>query len=341
MQTGETISNTIGTSSALPAVAHPRQQTGVHNISNNNNMNYYLLPLVAAATLLAGCAPFRYSQFTGHQSWPTVPGTMADKGYAVPVYLGWPEKPYTVLGSIQFANPNATWDDGDTARAARLAKSKKGDALVMRVGAESGVGAIAGAAADPKVFSMWQVAAFVIKWRPENEIASESEALQRFEATFKAKHPQFTLSAPLLTLGAELLNSQGLRLDSEAVAGKLNELLTEVLQPSADGKSAKWLFKGALRSNALASSYTQVAYGVATVTQTGENITIVSAPGRIGIHLSGMVKEGRLSGQMGVTSGDAMYSGKAEGVFSADQISVSGQAQTADGLLQANFPFLH
>lgn len=117
-------------------------------------------------------------------------------------------------------------------------------------------------------------------------------------------------------------------------------MLTQVLQAPTE-KGSKWLFKGFLRSNALTSSYTQVTYGLATVTAKGDGITIVSAPGRAGVHLSGTVNEGRLSGQMGVSSGDALYSGKADGVFSPDQISVSGQAQTTDGLLQANYQFLH
>ena len=211
----------------------------------------------------------------------------------------------------------------------------------MRVGAEAGVGAIAGAAADAKVLAIGQQAALVIKWKPEAEIAAESEALQRFATEFKAKHPQLSLWAPVLALGAELLTSQGLRLDSDAASGKLDILLTEVLQPSADRKSTKWLFKGSLRSAALTATFTQVTYGVATVTQNGDVISIVSAPGQEGVHLSGMVKEGRLTGQMGASKGDTIYSGKADGVVSADQISVSGQAQTADGLLQASFQFLH
>lgn len=140
---------------------------------------------------------------------------MADSSYALPVYRGWPEKPYSVIGSIQFADPNPVWDDGDTARAARLAKAKKADAIIMRLGAEAGVGAIAGAAADPKVFSIGQVAALVIKWKPEAEIASERAALQRFLGGFKAKHPGFAPSTSLLTLGAELVASEGLKLDSD------------------------------------------------------------------------------------------------------------------------------
>ena len=304
-------------------------------------MKYSPLTLFAATALLAGCAPFRYSQFTGHQPWPTAAGTMADSSYAVPVYRGWPQRPYTVIGSIQFANPDAYWDDGDTARAARLAKSKNADAIIMRVGAEAGVRSIAGAAADPRVLSIGQVAALVIKWKPESEIAAEKAALERFASDFRGKHPGLSLSEPILEWAAEWVDSEGLSLDSATATTNLENVLSEVLTSSGDGKSRKWLFKGSLRSNALTSSYSQVILGVATVTQNGDVISIVSAPGRASVHLSATVKEGRLSGQMGASSGHAIYSGKTEGVFSPDQISVSGQAQTAEGLLQATFQFIH
>jgi hypothetical protein len=304
-------------------------------------MKHFTLTLCLAACVLTGCAPFRYSEFTGHQVWPTGPGTMADNGYPVPVYRGWPEKPYKVIGSIQFADPGAGWDDGDTKRAARLAKKKKGDALVMRFGAEAGVGAIAGAAADPNVFSMRQVAALVIKWKSPTEVADERAAVERFASDFRAKHPGLVLPDPVLAMAVDWMADQGLRFDSADEAAKLDRALVEVLTPAGDAKGSKWLFKGVLRSNALTRSYTQVGYGVAVVTRDGQTITIVSPPGKVGVHLSGTVKEGRLEGQMGVSSGSTMYSGKADGVFSPEQISVSGQAQTSDGLLQATFEFLH
>ena len=90
--------------------------------------------------LTAGCgAPLRYSQFRGTQAWTTTSGTMVEQR-AIPVYRGWPDKPYIVIGSIRFEDPNVQWNDGDTDRAAHLGKTKGGDAIIMRVGSEFGVG---------------------------------------------------------------------------------------------------------------------------------------------------------------------------------------------------------
>jgi len=265
---------------------------------------------------------------------------MADKGYAIPVYRGWPEKPYRVIGSIQFSNPNDYWDDGDTARAARLGKSKKGEAIIMRVGGEIGVGKIAGAALDPRVRFSDQVSVLVIKWKSQAELDQERADFERFEASFRSKYPDLKLRRDLAEIGFEFVSFRGLTLGTAEGRSKLEEILVEVLQPSRDNNSSKWLFKGMLQSSALASSYTQPAYGVATLTQTGDSVTLVSAPGSVTeINFSGAVKDGHLSGQLAVTSGTTIFAGKAEGVLVPERISLNGQAQTADGLAQSSLTF--
>ena len=110
----------------------------------------YFLPLTLSLCFLTGCtaamqdsvrASMRYSAFTGYKEWPHQRGVMADHAYAVPVYHGWPEREYRVIGSIQFANDyHIEWKDGDTAHAARVAKQEGGDAMIMRSGGEFGVG---------------------------------------------------------------------------------------------------------------------------------------------------------------------------------------------------------
>lgn len=303
--------------------------------------NRFSLAILAVVALVAGCgAPMRYSQYTGRQTWTTGNGTMADKGYAIPVYRGWPDKPYKVIGSIQFSNPNDYWDDGDTARAARLGKGKKGDAIIMRYGAESGVGAIAGAAADAHLLSMNQVSVLVIRWKSQAELDEERTALQQFEAEFSGKHPDLNLRRDLVVVGADVIGMTGLTLETPAGRSRLDEILLQVLQPAKNDKSSNWLFKGTLRSSALTSSFTEAAYGVATLTQTGDSVTLVSAPGSAtDINFSGTAKDGHLTGQLGVTSGNTIFSGKAEGVLVPEKLSLNGQAQTADGLVQSSFTF--
>ena len=253
---------------------------------------------------------------------------------------GWPDQPYMVIGSIQFADPNASWDDGDTSRAASWAKRKGGDAIIIRYGTEYGVDAITGAAADPRVFSVRQVAALVITWKSAATLANEREVIERFEADFRTRHPNLPIKTELTELGIKYIGTLGLTLDSPSGASKLDEVLSEVLHPAQAEQSSKWLFKGTMHSSSVTASFTKLAVGLATVSQTAESITIVSSAGRTELHLSGSVKDGRLSGQLGVSSGSTIFSGKAAGVLVPGRISIDSQAQTADGILQSNFTFM-
>lgn len=81
--------------------------------------------------VLTGCEGMRYAQYSGPvKTWPT--GTaFSDKVFDVPVYRGWPERPYEVLGRVEFKNPNIDWNQGDMKQAARMAKQAGGDALLL------------------------------------------------------------------------------------------------------------------------------------------------------------------------------------------------------------------
>ena len=108
-----------------------------------------ILAAAIFALMSNGCVNLRYSQFRGrglsepYGSWPTGPGTMAETRFAVPVYRGWPEKPYELLGSLSHPDPNAKWNDDFFAAAAKEAKQQGGDAVIIREGAEWGVSKIA------------------------------------------------------------------------------------------------------------------------------------------------------------------------------------------------------
>lgn len=297
--------------------------------------------LSIACVVLIGCAPKRFSKFTGTQTWPVVPGAMADHAYAVPVYQGWPERPYRVVGSIRFSNPNTEWKNGDTAHAARKGKRSGGDAIIMRYGGEFGVEAITGAAADPKVVSSpHEVTVLVIKWRTEQELEAERRARQEFHDKFQTKYQETQVSSEAVALGADYIESLGLKLASDAGTRKLEEVLLQLSSSSKNEKGSKWLFRGTLKSSGLTSSFSSVVYGVASLSVTGENVTIVSEESTAEVNFSGSAKDGRLEGRLGVSSGPTIFSGKADGVLIAQKISLTGQGQTADGLVQGSFHFI-
>ncbi len=125
-----------------------------------------LLRLVASSLLLvfAGCESMMYSRYDGPQkAWP-VGSSLTDGVYEVPVYKGWPEKAYEVLGVVQFDNPSIDWNRGDAMQAAKQAKAAGGDAIILlpKGGDPSPTGAAVrqdlGLAGDRAV-------AVVVKWK--------------------------------------------------------------------------------------------------------------------------------------------------------------------------------
>ena len=78
-----------------------------------------------ACVLLCGCASPHFTPYVGEQGWPQSPGSTVETNCIVPIYHGWPDKPYTVLGVI-------TAEGNHPAAVARYAKSKGADALIYR-----------------------------------------------------------------------------------------------------------------------------------------------------------------------------------------------------------------
>ena len=106
-----------------------------------------VMPLLLAA-FLVGCGSMQYTQYTGaQQAWPTIAGSLPDAHYAIPVYRGWPDQPYEIIGTIVFSNPNITWNEGDVEAAAKTAQNQGGEAIVMRY--SRGLGLSVDAATDP------------------------------------------------------------------------------------------------------------------------------------------------------------------------------------------------
>lgn len=285
----------------------------------------------------AGCTPMRYSRYTGQKkNWTVASGAMAETQYKVPVYRGWPDRPYNVIGSIRFVDPNKYWDDGVINMACAMAKEKGGDAIIIRSGAEFGVGMITGAARDPQVSYVNDTSALVIKWKSEQEVAAEKAALARLVSGFERKHPDVKARPELIDLATEYVHALGLKMDSNQASQTFDQVLNGVLEQPRDGHSL-WLFRGAMRAGGITSSWSDVVYGIAKVARTGNNLTVVSESGNGDLTFSGTVQEGRVSGQLGFSSGATVLSSKADGVFTDEKMSLTGQGQTPDGTFFVSF----
>jgi len=304
----------------------------------NSKANWLALALLAGA-LTVGCSPMRYSEFAGRaNSWPTAAGSMAERQFAVPVYRGWPERPYRVIGSVRFEDPDKYWDDGVIAMAARTAKGKGGDAIVMRSGSEFGVGITTGAIGDPKVISNSQSTALVIQWKSQSEVAQERALVDRLVEGFRQRHADSNVKREVASLAADYVRWLGLDLNSPAAAAKLDEVLQELAQP-ADNRGVRWLFRGHVRATSITTSASDTVYGVATVQRGGDALTIVSTSENSELNFSGTLQDGRIAGQLGFSAGSTIISAKAEGVYTDAKISLTGQGHTADGSFQGSFSF--
>jgi hypothetical protein len=303
-------------------------------------MNYrffrFILALLLAATMMA-CSPMRYSQYSGsRQFWPVVQEALAETSFSLPVYRSWPDKPYEIIGSVRFENPNQYWDDGVISDAVGAAKSKGGNAIIIRYGSEFGVGGNIGAAEDPSVWSQNQITALVIRWKSQSAQEAEAAALRRFKETFRSGHPELSKNGTLLDSAIEYLQWQGLSLDSGAAATKLAEILEEMQKSGAGEYNGKWLYRCQVRRSRLTSSFGDSFYGIALVTLKEGVFTVVSTQGPAEVTFSGNFDNGRLTGKMGIGTASI----NCDGVGSKEKVSLSGHGQVADGTIQASLIFL-
>jgi len=129
-------------------------------------MKQLALSLIGALLImtLTGCEGIQYSQYNGpHKAWPTG-SAFSDVVFDVPVYRGWPEKAYDVLGHIQFSNPNMDWNQGDIKLVAHKAKEVGGDAIMMIPKGEVTSPSLASIRNDLGIGSN-QTIALVFKWK--------------------------------------------------------------------------------------------------------------------------------------------------------------------------------
>ena len=126
-----------------------------------------------ALFLSVGCEQMNYATYQGSRTaWPAG-NSFTDLVFDVPVYRGWPKKPYAVLGYIQFNNPRVDWNDGDIKQAARQARAAGGDAIILMSRASADEAIPTQIRKELGIVDSRTVA-LVIKWKPENKTAPEA-----------------------------------------------------------------------------------------------------------------------------------------------------------------------
>jgi len=97
---------------------------------------------IGLAIAFNGCADHEYQAYQGlQQNWPTAPGAFVEMKAGIPVYYGYPPRPYVVLGQLQevsmgrFANAVE-----DAAKA--IHKEQGGDALIVMSHADRADGSV-------------------------------------------------------------------------------------------------------------------------------------------------------------------------------------------------------
>ncbi len=114
--------------------------------------------------LSAGCEQMQMAKYTGEKkAWPTG-SSISDAVFAVPVFRGWPERQYDVLGYVQFNKPNVDWNQGDMKQAAAMAKENGGDAIIMIPKGGAQTPTVASLCKDVGI-SGDRTAAVVLKWK--------------------------------------------------------------------------------------------------------------------------------------------------------------------------------
>jgi hypothetical protein len=289
---------------------------------------------VSAASFLVGCVPIRYSEYTGRQTvsylgtWQTGQGTMAETSYALPVYRGWPEKEYKVLGSLSFPDPNKTWDEGIIRAAARTAKEHKADAIIIRQGAEFGVSTIAGARPNPRVVAFsYQSTALAIRWATAEEI----KQLDNLVDELLARRSLVQANREVAQLIVSYVLGSGVP-DSQRLA-KCIEIESRLEAGRNDTMTGDWIFKATdSMSTSLSSGDEKIFVGIATVTQDSDNLSVVSSGGGIEMNFAGTLSKSKVTGQLGMGS----VSAKCEGAATPEKISITFQTLTPDGTVRGN-----
>jgi len=276
----------------------------------------------------------RFSEYTGYDAldWEMSVGALADTSYKLPVYRGWPSKPYAVIGDVRHQDERKQWEEGEFRDAVRAAQAVGGDAMIIRHGSEAGVRAITGAASSVGIFAQAQTTALIIRWQTEQEIQARRKRDQSLLEQFKSANPNLEVSEETGGIAVKYLLRSGVQDTSQDFFPRFVELMKKT-QHTNDTLSGQWLFKAVIKTSALVSQSERTYMGLATVRADRESIAIVSVEGETEANFSGQETSGRLSGQIGV----AGYSAKAEGVAVGKKISLTFQSVLQSGTVQGTF----
>jgi hypothetical protein len=117
--------------SALEKITPPQYSGGMKTF----------LSLVALASLLLGCASQKVLPFVGEQKdWPVADGSFMRNDCVVPVFYGYPPKPYAYVAQVEVRAQDSLVDV--IAQAAHAAQSRGGDALLVLEDSDRPVGSV-------------------------------------------------------------------------------------------------------------------------------------------------------------------------------------------------------
>lgn len=304
-----------------------------------------LLSLLALTLLFAGCASdkFTFSRYSGSpREWPTDRESLAEegKGYEIPVYRTWPDKPYEVLGSIRHKYPYRWWNDGTIKDVSKMAKKNGGAAMVIRYGEEYGVSAVVTEGRERGTRNKPAVTALVIRFMSEEKIQererAEAERRKQMSAywqDWEFRNPTAKFSEDARDVVVKYLASMGVSPASEDFRKQLDDILQRISRRQPEGSLAgEWICKAHVRSGGIASATEKDYFGIVSVEQAGQNLSILSKAGNLELTFTGKNQENAVAGSLGI----AGVLAKAEGVASDDKISLTFITQLPNGTAQGN-----
>ena len=278
----------------------------------------------------------RFSEYTGadYLEWETSIGALADTSYNLPVYRGWPSRAYAVIGDIRHRDPQKEWHEGEFRDAIKGAKKLGGDAIVIKLTSESGVGAITGTIGKGTARGLsaahYETTALVIRWQTDDQVQKRVERDERLRKQLLTAKPNLDVNSQTAALAIKYLLQSGVRENAFDFYERYEQTMTRISPLSMSDLSGEWVFKAVIKEKGIISESEDQFLGMASVRADGENVAIVSTAGKVEINFSGQNMKGRLNGQIGI----AGISTASQGVAVDDKISLTYQTLTPKGIAQ-------
>jgi len=278
----------------------------------------------------------RFSEYTRADSmeWETSSGALADTSFDIPVFRGWPSRPYVVVGEIHHRDPRKEWEEGEIKDAVKGARRVKGDAIIIRLTSERGVGAVTGTVGRGALRGgmgiQGGITALVIRWQTDAEVQARMARDERLRKQLLAEKPNLGINNETAALAIKYLLQTGEGEIAPDFFDRYRQIISRLSPAAPADFSGDWIFKAVIKEKALVSEKEDQYLGIASARADGANLAIVSTEGKVEMSFSGESAKGRLKGQAAV----AGFSGEAEGVALEDKISISFHNLTPDGVAQ-------